>query len=272
MRGRPTMGSHIVCPQSNAKTIWSLRSVSYSLANRRAWRAELFQSMRRRSMPGSYSASASNSASLAPDAAGDHAELGIAQEHLQRGAARRGDIGPHADFGSEIAADLTAGEAKWAFPAQPHRSDRTGAAPGGDGFHRRAPCAAGMRGQRRRSRPPGARRGSRASAATGAARGASARKSASTVSASGSPTSPSCRHDHAQVCQRGGEQGIEQDHDQQRRPQRRRGDPCAQGSGGEHQRQRRSEREQHSGTYRGIEHREGPAQAHGLSLAPRCAG
>ena len=50
-RGTPAIGSHIARPASIAMTMLLLRSVRYSLATRVVWRAEVFQSIARRSIP-----------------------------------------------------------------------------------------------------------------------------------------------------------------------------------------------------------------------------
>src|SRR5688572_15115312 len=49
--GEELIGSHMARPLSTAMTILLLRSVRYSLAISMVWRAEVFQSIERRSMP-----------------------------------------------------------------------------------------------------------------------------------------------------------------------------------------------------------------------------
>ena len=191
IRGRPAIGSHIVCPQSKAKTIWLLRSVSYSLAKSRAWRADDFQSMRRRSMPGSYSASASKSVPSPR----------MRRATMPNWASRRKICSAGLRTGAMLGRTRTSASrsrrtCRVARPSGPFQRSQTAPT-------RPVPRRLGVvltlalhaplsRVSGATSLPPVARRGSSASAVTGAARGASMRKSARTVRLSGSPTSASC--------------------------------------------------------------------------------
>jgi hypothetical protein len=96
MRGIPSTGSHIVCPQSKAKTIWLLRSVSYSLAIEVDVPGRAFPvdpaAVHARLVIGQRL----ELAALAAHPPRDQAELRVAQESLQGGRTHCADIGPDA--------------------------------------------------------------------------------------------------------------------------------------------------------------------------------
>ena len=65
---------------------------------------------------------------FAADATGDEAELGVAQEGLERGRADRREVGPDADLVAEPAMSLAVSEPERSAPAQPQFVQRAGAA------------------------------------------------------------------------------------------------------------------------------------------------